>query len=195
MDQPVPPSAKSSVSTRDGSANILPLGANTCLPMGTVGGLQGAPGRTAPIPPPREVSITGRMESLRDPLLLPTDPPARPSLRTESLERPPTRERRLREASGRCSAEPLEYFVAQELRPPAPLRSVTSLSELDLRNIDPDMAANLLQQIESGADMEPILLQLKNSQARESGSRAREKMVTFEEDLNLNDKTWDRSQV
>ena len=122
LDQPVPPSAKSSVSTRDSSANILPLGANTCLPMGTVGGLQGAPGRTAPIPPPREVSITGRMESLRDPLLLPTDPPARPSLRTESLERPPTRERRLREASGRCSAEPLEYFVAQELRPPAPLR-------------------------------------------------------------------------
>ena len=57
------------------------------------------------------------------------------------------------------------------------------------------MAANLLQQIESGADMEPILLQLKNSQAREavSGSRAREKMVTFEEDLNS--KTWDRSQV
>ena len=34
------------------------------------------------------------------------------------------------------------------------------MSELDLRNIDPDMAANLLQQIESGADMEPILLQV-----------------------------------
>ena len=133
---------------------------------------------------------------MRDPLVLPNNPPTRPSLRTESLERPPARERRLREAtSGRCSAEPLEYFVAQELRPPAPLRSVTSLSELDLRNIDPDMAANLLQQIESGADMEPILLQLKNSQARDAvgGSRAREKMVTFEEDLN--NKTWDRSQV
>ena len=44
---------------------------------------------------------------------------------------------------------------------------MTSLSELDLRNIDPDMAANLLEQIESGADMEPILLQLKNSQVNE----------------------------
>jgi len=173
--------------------NGLQLGGTGGLQMGVVGGS----GRAAPAPPPREISITGsRRESLRESSVLPSNPPTRPSLRTESLERPPARERRLRDAtSGRCSAEPLEYFVAQELRPPAPLRSVTSLSELDLRNIDPDMAANLLQQIESGADMEPILLQLKNSQAREavSGSRAREKMVTFEEDLN--GKTWDRSQV
>ena len=181
-----------------GPTNGLQLGATSGLQMGAVGGLQGGSSRAAPVPPPRgEVGITGsRRESLRDPpLVLPNNPPTRPSLRTESLERPPARERRLREAtSGRCSAEPLEYFVAQELRPPAPLRSVTSLSELDLRNIDPDMAANLLQQIESGADMEPILLQLKNSQARDAGgSRAREKMVTFEEDLN--NKTWDRSQV
>ena len=185
-----------------GANAVLQIGPASALPtpsglqMGAIGGLQGGSVRAAPVPPPREVGISGKRESLRDPLVLPNNPPTRPSLRTESLERPPARERRLREAtSGRCSAEPLEYFVAQELRPPAPLRSVTSLSELDLRNIDPDMAANLLQQIESGADMEPILLQLKNSQARDAvgGSRAREKMVTFEEDLG--NKTWDRSQV
>ena len=66
----------------------------------------------------------------------------------------------------------------------ASLRPITSISELDLRNIDPNTAASLLQQIESRADMEPILLQLKNSQARDTvGGRGRaDKMVTFEED-------------
>jgi hypothetical protein len=90
--------------------------------------------------------------------------------------------------------------VAQELRPAAALRPVTSLSDLDLRNIDPDTAASLLAQIEQGADMEPILLQLKNSQGhRDQGSvRQREKMVTFEEDVGAGGGAsggWDKSAV
>ena len=48
------------------------------------------------------------------------------------------------------------------------MQLATSLSELDLRNIDPDMAARLLDQIESGVDMEPILLQLKNALTKDS---------------------------
>lgn len=77
------------------------------------------------------------------------------------------------------------------------LRSVNSLSELDLRNIDPDFAASLLEQIESGADMEPILLQLKNYRARDAVTvRNREKMVTFEEDQGGGARgTWDRDCV
>ena len=73
------------------------------------------------------------------------------------------------------------------------MQLATSLSELDLRNIDPDMAARLLDQIESGVDMEPILLQLKNALTKDSVIvRNKEKMVTFEEDFsiqNLLDKT------
>ena len=91
-----------------GPANGLQIGPTSGLQMGAVGGLQGGSSRAAPVPPPRgEVGITGsRRESLRDPpLVLPNKPPTRQSLRTESLERPPARERRLREAtSGRCSA-------------------------------------------------------------------------------------------
>lgn len=95
--------------------------------------------------------------------------------------------------SGRCSAEPLEYFVRGQHVRPDQMQLATSLSELDLRNIDPDMAARLLDQIESGVDMEPILLQLKNALTKDSVIvRNKEKMVTFEEDFsiqNLLDKT------
>ena len=66
------------------------------------------------------------------------------------------------------------------------MQLATSLSELDLRNIDPDMAARLLEQIESGVDMEPILIQIKNALSKDSVSgRNREKMVTFEEDFSI----------
>ena len=97
-----------------GPTNGIQIGATSGLQMGAVGGLQGGSGRAAPAPPPRgEVGITGsRRESLRDPpLVLPNNPPTRPSLRTESLERPPARERRLREAtSGRYSAKLFTFF-------------------------------------------------------------------------------------
>ena len=71
---------------------------------------------------------------------------------------------------------------------------------LIVRNIDPVLAANLLEQIESGAEMEPILIQLKNAcptrEARDSGTdsvrdghvtvnRSRDKMVTFQEDFSV----------
>ena len=68
---------------------------------------------------------------------------------------------------------------------------------LIVRNIDPVLAANLLEQIESGAEMEPILLQLKHAcPTRDSGTgsvrdghvtvnRARDKMVTFQEDFSV----------
>ena len=123
------------------------------------------------------------------PLLAP-----KPSLRTETLERHPSRSSQLNTfTSGRCSAEPLEYFVRGQHVRPDQMQLATSLSELDLRNIDPDMAARLLDQIESGVDMEPILLQLKNALAKDSVIvRNKEKMVTFEEDFsiqNLLDKT------
>ena len=69
---------------------------------------------------------------------------------------------------------------------PDQVQLATSLSELDLRNIDPDMAARLLDQIESGADVEPILIQIKNALTKDSvNGRNREKMVTFEEDFSL----------
>ena len=129
-------------------------------------------------------------------------PPSRASLRTESLERPPSRPRRQRPTiSGRCSAEPQENFVSQHLQNfsggGSNLRPVTSISELDLRNIDPDIAASLLQQIEFGADMEPILLQLKNSQYRDAvaGRGRAEKMVTFKESGGAAEGVWDNGCV
>ena len=132
----------------------------------------------------------------------PSLPPSRPSLHTQILDPPPLHSRRQRPpTSGRFSAEPQEYFVSQHLHSfsssGASLRPVTSISELDLRNIDPDTAASLLQQIESGADMEPILLQLKNSQARDAvGGRGRaDKMVTFEEDRGGAGGAWDKGCV
>ena len=68
------------------------------------------------------------------------------------------------------------------------------------RNIDPDLAANLLEQIESGADVEPILLQLKRAcqtprVSPRGGTESvcdgptnnvrRDKVVTFQEDLSV----------
>ena len=83
------------------------------------------------------------------PLLAP-----KPSLRTETLERHPSRSSQLNTfTSGRCSAEPLEYFVRGQHVRPDQMQLATSLSELDLRNIDPDMAARLLDQIESGGSI------------------------------------------
>ena len=77
-------------------------------------------------------------------------------------------------------------------------------SQIKFRNIDPDLAASLLEQIESGADVEPILLQLKNAcpprgESRDLGlphvtrdvtrdgaaGRARDKVVTFQEDFSV----------
>ena len=80
--------------------------------------------------------------------------------------------------SGRCGAKPSEFFRggAAHMRPDQ-VQLATSLSELDLRNIDPDMAARLLDQIESGADVEPILIQIKNALTKDSvNGRNREKM-------------------
>ena len=67
------------------------------------------------------------------------------------------------------------------------------------RNIDPELAASFLEQIESGADVEPILLQLKHAcqtprvSPRTTGSVCdgpttnvrRDKVVTFQEDLSV----------
>ena len=48
------------------------------------------------------------------------------------------------------------------------------------------MAARLLEQIESGADMEPILIEIKIALSKNSVSgRNREKMVTIEEDFSI----------
>ena len=44
------------------------------------------------------------------------------------------------------------------------------LSELDLRRLDPDVAANLLAQIRAGADIQPILSQLRATLARDPAS-------------------------
>ena len=110
------------------------------------------------------------------------------SIRTETLERHPSKSSQLKMfTSGRCSAEPFEYFRggATHMRPDQ-VQLATSLSKLDLRNIDPDMAARLLDQIESGADVEPILIQIKNALTKDSvNGRNREKMVTFEEDFSI----------
>jgi len=111
---------------------------------------------------------------------------SKPSLRTETLQRPPPVRPALRSfTSGRSSAEPLETFrlpltVRSDRDLVTPLPS--SLSELDLRNIDPELAASLLQQIEAGAEVEPILVQLKASLGQ---VRTRDKMVTFQEDFSL----------
>lgn len=137
----------------------------------------------------------------KPPLLKP-----KPSLRTETLERHPVRPLLRTFTSGRCSAEPLDSYKltnnktrtrsqmdAGLMVTPLP----TSLSELDLRNIDPDLAASLLDQIESGADVEPILQQLRHAcpsrdggtgsvlDGSTSGSRTRDKVVTFQEDLSV----------
>ena len=111
----------------------------------------------------------------------------KPTIRTETLDRQPARSSQLKLfKSGRSSAEPFEYFGCEKSLRPDQVQLATSLSELDLRNIDPDMAARLLEQIESGVDMEPILIQIKNALSKDSVSgRNREKMVTFEEDFSI----------
>ena len=53
---------------------------------------------------------------------------------------------------------------------------------LQFRNIDPDLAASLLHQIEAGAEVEPLLVQLKHSLSG-GQSRTRDKVVTFQEDF------------
>ena len=50
---------------------------------------------------------------------------------------------------------------------------MTSLSELDLRNLDPEAAAKLLEQINAGVDVEPLLDQLKNQLADPGTVRSR----------------------
>ena len=65
---------------------------------------------------------------------------------------------------------------------------VTSfINNLLFRNIDPDLAASLLHQIEAGAEVEPLLVQLKHSlsggQPGGQASRSRDKVVTFKEDF------------
>ena len=111
----------------------------------------------------------------------------KPSMRTETLERHPVRSSQLKMfKSGRSSAEPFDYFEGEKPLRPDQVQLATSLSELDLRNIDPDMAARLLDQIESGVDMEPILMQIKDALTKDSVTgRNREKMVTFEEDFSI----------
>ena len=60
-------------------------------------------------------------------------------------------------------------------------------NKLLFRNIDPDLAASLLHQIEAGAEVEPLLVQLKQSlsggQSGGQTSRTRDKVVTFKEDF------------
>ncbi len=51
-----------------------------------------------------------------------------------------------------------------------PLVGHTMFSELDLRRLDPDVAANLLAQIRAGADIQPILSQLRATLARDPAS-------------------------
>ena len=83
--------------------------------------------------------------------------------------------------SGRSSAEPLEYF-APHRQSENEFKLVTSLSELDLRNLDPEAAAKLLEQINAGVDVEPLLDQLKSQLADPGTVRSRDKMVTFEDE-------------
>ena len=64
------------------------------------------------------------------------------------------------------------------------LHSSWNDNNTNLRNIDPELAANLLQQIEAGAEVEPLLVQLKASLTM-GQARSRDKMVTFQEDFSL----------
>ena len=116
-------------------------------------------------------------------------PPARAGagLRTETLERHPSRSNLRSFTSGRCSAEPLDWAGRTGPAARPGLGSLPhSLSELDLRNIEPEVAASLLEQIEAGADVEPILIQLKHLCAKDSANvRNKDKMVTFQEDFSV----------
>ena len=73
-----------------------------------------------------------------------------------------------------------------------------NLHLIHARNIDPDLAASLLEQIEAGAEVEPILLQLRHvcpprdrdtSSVRDGhvarDTRTRDKVVTFQEDFSV----------
>ena len=71
-----------------------------------------------------------------------------------------------------------------------------NLHLMNARNIDPDLAASLLEQIEAGAEGEPILLQLRHvcpprdrDTVRDGhvarDTRTRDKVVTFQEDFSV----------
>ena len=82
--------------------------------------------------------------------------------------------------SGRMSAEPTPIKSHPDYRQSAALNAL-DLENLDFRSIDPVLASQLLDEIRSGADIAPLLEKLKDK----SGNEKKEKMVTFEDDLQL----------
>ena len=91
------------------------------------------------------------------------------------------------ETSGLHPSEEERGATHSEVQLPSEqIQLATVLNELDLRSIDPETAAELLDQIQSGSSMEPILARLKELCARGHRVPGRgEKMVTFQEDLKV----------
>ena len=81
--------------------------------------------------------------------------------------------------SGRMSAEPMPLKSHPDYRLSAALNAL-DLDNLDFRSIDPVLASKLLDEIRNGADIGPLLEKLKDKSGKN-----KEKMVTFEDDLQL----------